>query len=101
MLLCAQPSINKPPSHHTETTIMVQSNLWLLTSTFLFITGKESSALLILLTIMDKALPELMIHMLNCILNLIIFRYEQQRLHQWVPEWKALPTGNSNSSDFL
>src|SRR5437588_2231308 len=52
MLLCAQPSIKRPPSHQTETTTMIQSNRRLLTA-FSFTAGRENPTVSILLAIVN------------------------------------------------
>src|SRR2546425_1442147 len=54
MLLCAHPSMKRPPSHQTETTTIIQSKRRLLTACgFSFTVGRENSTLSILLAIVN------------------------------------------------
>src|SRR5712692_4533286 len=52
MLLCAQPSMKRPPSHQTETTTMIQSKRKLLTAlAFSFTVGRENPTVSMLFAI--------------------------------------------------
>src|SRR5579859_332888 len=54
MLLCAHPSMKRPPSHQTETTTIIQSKRKLLTTrAFSFTAGKGTPTLSILLAIVN------------------------------------------------